>query len=172
MYGSDWPYWSNGVESYRGGSRRWGLVADGCPGLSRGEKQLVLADNAQRFAENKLPDDASDRAAALHREATVIVIHDHRPIAPGVAQALDAIDDLATTGGIETVALGVDLFPTEGDWGDFQRAQGTTDISWAVPDLGYLPAVTRGLVARGHTDDAIRAMLGGNFLRVCRRVVA
>ena len=31
--------------------------------------------------------------------------------------------------------------------------------------------VTRGLVAKGYSDDAVRKVMGGNFLRVFRDVV-
>jgi len=35
---------------------------------------------------------------------------------------------------------------------------------------GRLPNLTRALVDRGYTDEQIRKMLGGNFLRVFRQV--
>jgi len=82
------------------------------------------------------------------------------------------VDDLVRMGGIEVVGLGIDFFPSQGAWAEFQRAQGTQDISWAVPSLAHLPEVTRGLVARGYTDEEILAILGGNFLRVCGAALA
>jgi membrane dipeptidase len=33
------------------------------------------------------------------------------------------------------------------------------------------PLVTVGLIQRGYSEDAIRAILGGNMLRVCRDVL-
>jgi membrane dipeptidase len=369
MYGTDWPYWSDGADCYRGGERRWGIIADDCPTLSEKEKQLILAGNAERFVQNQLPADGNAHARELHGKSVVVVMHDHRPVAadvplmlaggvtakvyqlgvdveigadylasavrrdgwtrrtrasldearkaidadpkrlllaltaedvrrakregkvavllgveggkllegdldklrefyklglrelqlrwavpnqlvekdeltdfgravvkecqhlgivvdlthipqkafeqvmelvtkpvivshgtgrelgervravvknkgvigvhfyssylgarPTVASALDAIDDLVRRAGAETVGLGVDLFPTDGPWRDFQKAQGTTDVSWAVPDLGHLEEVTRGLVARGYADAQVEAILGGNFLRVCKEV--
>jgi membrane dipeptidase len=369
MYGTDWPYWSSGRDSYRGGERRWGIVAD-CPGLSEEDKRLILAGNADRFVRYQLPDDAGRRAHALHRKSIVVAIHDHRPIAPDVplmlaggvtakvyqlgvdveigadyqasapvqagwtrrtraaldeavrvigadpkrlmlaltaadirrakregkiaillgveggkllegsletlrqfhqlglrelqlrwavpnqlverdtltdfgravvaacqrlgvivdlthipgpafdqavklaekplivshgtgrelggqrlkaladrggvvgihfyssylgqrptvAQVLDAIAFIVRHAGADAVALGVDFFPTDGNWRDFQKAQGTTDVSWAVPNLGHLEEVTRGLVARGYLDRQIEGILGENFLRVCKDV--
>jgi membrane dipeptidase len=371
MYGTDWPYWSSGVDSYRGGERRPGIIADDAAGLSDRDKQLILASNAERFVQFKLPDDTGQRARIVHQKSTVIVIHDHRPIAadvprmlaagvtakvyqlgvdveismdylasaarrdgwarrtlaaleeaktviaadpkrltlaltgtdiraakrdgkvaillgveggkclegdldrlrqfhklgvrelqlrwavpnqlvekdeltdfggavvrecdklgiivdlthipqkafddvatlarkpfivshgtgrelgdkriravaayhgvigihfyssylgkrPGVIDVLDAIDYLVQRGGAGVVALGIDLFPTDGKWREFQKAQGTTDVSWAIPDLGHLEEVTRGLVARGYSDADIEAILGGNFLRVCKDVL-
>jgi membrane dipeptidase len=370
MYGTDWPYWSSGPESYRVGERRWRLIADECP-FSPEDKQQILAGNAERFVRNELPLDAlGQKAHALHQASTVVVIHDHRPIVPDVAlmqaggvtakvyqlgvdvdigadfrasaplrqgwaqktcaalddarrtieadpkrlllaltaedirrakregkvaivlgveggkllegdldrlrefhrlglrelqlrwavpnqlveidaltdfgtavlrecqrlgvvvdlthipekafhqavalatkplivshgtgrelgaarvaaikrlrgvigihfyssylgarptvgRVVDAVDDLVRQAGMEVVGLGVDLFPTDGPWRDFQRAQGTSDVSWAIPDLGHLEEVTRALVVRGYTDAQIQAILGGNFLRVCQEV--
>jgi membrane dipeptidase len=37
-------------------------------------------------------------------------------------------------------------------------------------DYRDFPNVTRGLVARGHTDEQIRGILGENFLRAFRAV--
>lgn len=89
---------------------------------------------------------------------------------PTVAHVIKAVDQLVQMGGVGVVALGIDFFPSQGAWGDFQRAQGTQDISWAIPDLSHLPEITRGLVARGYKDDEILGILGGNFLRVCSDV--
>jgi predicted TIM-barrel fold metal-dependent hydrolase len=55
MYGTDWPYWASGVNSYVEGSRRWTIIASECPDLSDEEKQWILADNAERFVKNQLP---------------------------------------------------------------------------------------------------------------------
>ena len=89
---------------------------------------------------------------------------------PHVRRVVDHIDYVAQLVGIETVALGVDFFPTTGGWRELQLAQGTTSISWAIESLQQMPRVTEALVARNYSDDAIRAVLGGNFLRVCREV--
>jgi len=89
---------------------------------------------------------------------------------PTVAHVIKAVDQLVQMGGVGVVALGIDFFPSQGAWGDFQRAQGTQDISWAIPDLSHLPEITRGLIARGYKDDEILGILGGNFLRVCSDV--
>ena len=65
------------------------------------------------------------------------------------------------------VALGVDFFPTDGAWYDLQAAQGTTNLQWAVDDMSGMPRITEALAARGYSEEDIRAVLGGNFLRVC-----
>lgn len=91
---------------------------------------------------------------------------------PSVLQVLDHIDFVARTVGTDTIALGVDFFPTEGKWREFQEAQGTKDIAWAIPDMSHMREVTRGLVARSYSDRQIEGILGGNFLRVCKEVMA
>jgi membrane dipeptidase len=388
MYGTDWPYWTNGPDSYTTGSARWTRIADESPFLIEGEKQAILAGNAERFLRfQRPPSDGAlrqqgeafrSRARALHRASLVIAIHDHNPIAsdvpkmlaggttakvyqlgvdvaingrfrdsaprrdgwtrrtlealdaaeeairrdpghvllartaadllrahragkvaillgveggkllegrldtlktfhdrglrelqlrwavpnpivettsltdfgrqvvrecnrlgliislthcptraffevaelserpvivchsianrtrasdgdslsdrqlraiahrrgvvgvhfyssylgriPTVRQVADQIDYIAQVAGIDTVALGCDFFPTEGAWGDFQRAQGTKEIAWAIPDLGQLVRVTEALLARRYAEDNVRKVLGGNFLRVCQDV--
>lgn len=50
MYGTDHPYWSSELDCYLTGDRRWGVIADDCFFLSDEEKQLILAGNAERFA--------------------------------------------------------------------------------------------------------------------------
>ena len=77
------------------------------------------------------------------------------------------IDYVAALVGIEHVALGVDFFPTDGAWYDLQAAQGTTNLQWAVDDMSGMPRITEALAARGYSEEDIRAVLGGNFLRVC-----
>ncbi len=387
MYGTDWPYWDVGADSYRTGGRRWSMVTDDCPELSDADKRLILAGNAERFLRNELADPEADHSAAparkiaqqaldIHHRYPAILIHDHNPVAPDVPKmlaggvtgkvyqfALDVIpclqlhdsiaqregwaymslaslekatetilndpdhlmmaltaadfeqahregkvavmfgseggkllegdikwlqffhkrglrelqltwagpnqiverggptgngltdfgravvrecnrlgiivclthitqqafdevidltekppilshealgvgvdesavkklgtkggvlgihfyvtylrprptpekvveqvDRIAQTAGIETVALGGDFFPTEGAWGDLQRAQGTTDMVWALPDICYLGRITEALLTHKYSEEDVAKILGGNFLRVCQNV--
>ncbi|MDD2765092.1 MAG: membrane dipeptidase, partial [Opitutaceae bacterium] len=86
MYGTDWPYWAVGVDSFLKDTRRWTIIADECPNLTEAEKRVILAENAERFVKNLLPVPAvnlspyAERARALHRDNVVIVTHDHNPI--------------------------------------------------------------------------------------------
>jgi membrane dipeptidase len=83
---------------------------------------------------------------------------------------LDKIDYCVENLGIDSVALGADFFPTTGSWVDLQHAQGTFNIEWAIRDVSKMLEVTEGLVTRGYSDGEIQKILGGNFLRVCKRV--
>ncbi len=103
MYGTDWPYWSSGPDSYRAGSRRWRIVTDESPSVSERDKQLILAGNAERFVRNQLPDQIDHRSHRLHRDSIVVVMHDHNAIAADVP--------LMRVGGVtaKVYQLGVDV---------------------------------------------------------------
>ena len=114
MYGTDWPYWASGVNSYLTGSRTWKIVTAGCPTLTEEQKQWILAENAERFLRFELPvaettGETSSRAALrkraedLHRENIVILDHDHNPISRDVP--------LMLAGGVtaKVYQLGVDV---------------------------------------------------------------
>jgi membrane dipeptidase len=95
---------------------------------------------------------------------------------PTVEHLLDHIDYLVSLAGDDHVGLGFD-FSTETE-DDYEYFKYRTDVypkpPWVYPagidGFEKIPNVTRGLVARGYTDDAIRKILGGNFLRVFRQV--
>ncbi len=84
---------------------------------------------------------------------------------------LDKIDFSVENLGIDHVGLGADFFPSVGAWADLQHAQGTCNIEWAVSDVSRMLEVTKGLVARGFSDNEVRKILGENYLRIYRRVV-
>ena len=89
---------------------------------------------------------------------------------PNIERVVEQIDYIANLVGIETIALGIDFFPTEGAWGEFQRSQGTKEVAWAIPDISHVYEVTEALTMRNYPDDDIKKILGGNFLRVCKDV--
>jgi membrane dipeptidase len=119
-------------------------------------------------------DSLSDRQLrAIARSRGVVGLHFYTSYLgriPTVRQVADQVDYVAQVAGIDTVALGCDFFPRQGNWRDFQRAQGTQAIAWAIPDLGSLNRVTEALLSRGYPERAIQQVLGGNFLRVCQEV--
>lgn len=63
---------------------------------------------------------------------------------------VDAIDHVVKIGGVETAALGSDY-------------DGSTEVAW---DTSELAIITQELMNRGHSDADIRAIMGGNTLRV------
>jgi membrane dipeptidase len=96
--------------------------------------------------------------------------------APTVDHLLDHVDYIIRLVGDDHVGLGFD-FSTETDE-DYEYFKYKTDVyprpPWIYPagidGFEKIPNVTRGLVARGYSDDVIRKVLGGNFLRVFRQV--
>jgi membrane dipeptidase len=56
------------------------------------------------------------------------------------------------------------LWPDGALGGNWPRAASLGWTNW--------PLLTVGLVQRGHADDVIRGILGGNMLRVCRAALA
>ena len=72
---------------------------------------------------------------------------------------LDHIDHMVSVMGEDGVGLGMD-FDGVGD----MRTEGMEDVS-------RLPNLTKGLAERGYSAEAIRKILGGNFLRVFREML-
>ncbi len=71
---------------------------------------------------------------------------------------LDHIDHIVHTVGVDHVGLG----------SDFDGFGGDPLIG--LPDVTHLPAITAGLVARGYGEEAVRKILGENWLRVFEQV--
>ncbi len=78
---------------------------------------------------------------------------DGRVVTATLDGLLDHADHVVELVGAEHLGLGLDL-----------------DGTWATPeglaDVSDLPALTRGLLERGYPPEAVRAILGGNWLRV------
>ena len=66
-----------------------------------------------------------------------------------------AADGVHDRGGIETAALGSDY-------------DGAVTVAWDTSDLAV---ITQELLDRGHSEDEIAAIMGGNTLRVLRAVL-
>lgn len=59
MYGTDWPYWASGPQSYLKGDRRWTMITEECPELNEQQKRMILAGNAERFVKCQMPSPAN-----------------------------------------------------------------------------------------------------------------
>ena len=96
--------------------------------------------------------------------------------APTVEHLLDHIEYMVRVVGDDHVGLGFDFSrETEEDYKYFKYKEDVyPKPPWVYPagidGFAKIPNVTRGLVARGYSDDAIRKILGGNFLRIFRQV--
>ena len=92
---------------------------------------------------------------------------------------LDHIDHFVHTVGWRYVAIGTD-WPMGGPVWALEKLEAWTTANGFGPEHGIVPTqnlvgfddyrdfpnITRGLVARGHSDEQIRGILGENFLRV------
>jgi len=74
-------------------------------------------------------------------------------------RVLDQIDYMVKTMGVDHVGLGSDF-----DGFFNAKVQGLEDVT-------RLPRLTVGLVERGYSEEDVKKILGGNFLRVFREVV-
>lgn len=76
---------------------------------------------------------------------------------PTIEVVLDHIDHAVKIAGVDHVGLGADMYP---------RIPSPVGIR-GVHDY---PNITRGLKERGYSDEAIKKIMGGNFLRVWKKV--
>jgi membrane dipeptidase len=94
------------------------------------------------------------------------------PDNPTVERLVDHVLHIASVAGIDHVGLGPDFIQEYAleTYVDDLVIEGVS-LKQAIPGLGGptgLPLVTDELVARGVAEDEIRAILGGNWLRVLR----
>jgi membrane dipeptidase len=77
---------------------------------------------------------------------------------PPLKSLIDQIDHIAKVAGIDHVGLG----------SDFDGVSGA--LPQGMDSVADLPKITQALLDRGYTADQIKGILGGNLLRVFRRV--
>jgi membrane dipeptidase len=123
----------------------------------------------------------------LAEKGGVIGITSYSPICelkegvrPRVAEFLRHVDYVVDLIGVNHVGIGLDIDETGTieKWEAFRTSYPELTgcyslITKRVEDLESVdkaPNITRGLVARGYSDDEIEKILGGNFLRVFRSV--
>lgn len=86
-----------------------------------------------------------------------------------VDDLLKHVDHIVKLVGIEHVGLGFDFCDCLGNFLNMGSALDTYDV---LDGHGSLPAFTTGLLERGYTEDEIRLILGGNFMRVFEATVS
>lgn len=83
----------------------------------------------------------------------------HPMIRGSIHDLLDHIDHIRDVAGAEHVGIGSDF-------------DGVSVLPEGLEDVSCYPRITQGLLDRGYTPDEIRGILGGNLLRVMRKVEA
>jgi membrane dipeptidase len=76
---------------------------------------------------------------------------------PTIEDVLDHIDHAVQVAGVDHVGLGADMYPR-------------TPSPVGIRGVHDYPNITRGLKERGHSDEAVKKIMGGNFLRVWKQV--
>lgn len=76
---------------------------------------------------------------------------------PAFSDLIDHIDHIAKVAGVEHVGLGA-------DW------DGVDSLPQGIDSVADLPKITQALLDRGYSEAQIKRILGGNLLRVFRRV--
>lgn len=104
---------------------------------------------------NRNLSDAQIRAVAATGGVIGIGYWDGAVCTPHVGAVVDAIEHVIEVGGIDSVGLGSDF-------------DGATTVGW---DASRLAVITQELLARGHSEADIAAIMGGNMLRVLGEVL-
>ncbi len=76
---------------------------------------------------------------------------------PTIEDVLDHIDHAVKIAGVDHVGLGADMYPR-------------TPSPVGIRGVQDYPNITRGLKRRGYSDEDVRKIMGGNFLRVWKHV--
>lgn len=101
-------------------------------------------------------------------------------VRPTIEDYLNHLEYAIDVAGIDHVGIGTDFFEgktaatwlTNSIYPEFKSSYATVNSRRAVgfDGINDLPRVVEGLLGRGHSDESIRKLLGGNFLRVFRQV--
>jgi membrane dipeptidase len=151
----------------------------------------VLFTHANAYSIYPVARNKKDEAIeAMARKGGVIGCMGYAPAVKGVdvptvEDYLDHIDYIAKLVGVDHVGIGID-FPwhhATPEWNEFMgqtyasaypvskaqiQLRGLTAKGLDSPEL--FPNITKGLVARGYSDQEIEKILGGNFMRVFKAV--
>ncbi len=86
----------------------------------------------------------------------------------GIEDLIDHVDHIVRLCGIDHVGIGFDICNGFTDFLQLEEPLPAYDI---ISSHRELPAFTGGLLERGYSDEEIKAILGGNFLRVYEQVI-
>jgi len=103
-------------------------------------------------------DEMSDEEKAAMREERNKLEEEYPKELPTVADCVDHIDHVKNLVGIEHVGIG----------SDFDGGGGLKDCV----DVSQFPRITEEMLKRGYTEEEIKMVWGGNFLRVFNEVVS
>jgi membrane dipeptidase len=123
---------------------------------------LIASHSNSRTVCDNLRNLTDDQIKALSESGGVIGINFWPPSLnehePNLENALDHIDHIADTAGVDYIGIGSDF-------------DGYDTPLQGLEDASKISNITRGLVKRGYSDAEIMKILGGNFLRVFHDVI-
>lgn len=146
-------------------------------------KDPVICSHANtRFLCDNPRNKSDEHVKALAEKGGVIGISAFSPLCkklqrkrkPTIEDYLDHIDHLVELVGADHIGLGTDLDETNTreSWARFTSkypefaGYSFEEMYVSGLDITRLPEITKGLVARGYSDDEVEKILGGNFMRV------
>jgi len=99
---------------------------------------------------------------------------------PTTSEFVDVIEYVIDLVGLEHVGIGLDFTPTwtETEYKEAQKMFPEIYLDYrmseiplkGLEDISKVSGITQGLVQRGHSEQDIKKILGGNFLRVFKQV--
>jgi len=148
---------------------------------------VIFSHSHPRALKPHVRNRTDEELQSLAEKGGVIGITAYSPICeleegmrPGVVEYLRHIDYVVDLIGVDHVGIGLDIDETgtAEQWEEFRASYpeltgGYSFVTKRVEDLETVakaPNITKGLVARGYSDAEIEKILGGNFLRVFRKV--
>jgi len=104
----------------------------------------------------KMREEAGDNQNEFYKKAFELW-KENAPPAPGIETLIDHIDHAVKVAGIDHVGLGSDF-------------DGAGSFPVGLEDVSGYPLITYHLLKRGYSEEDIKKILGGNLLRVFRKV--
>ncbi len=116
---------------------------------------FIVPEASQQWQERrairaKYPDQAE------YRKALAEYNKDHTMPRGTIGDVADHIDHIIKVAGVDHVGIGSDF-------------DGVTSVPVGLEDVSTYPRLTEELLRRGHADDDVRKILGGNVLRAFRK---
>jgi len=145
--------------------------------LEISSRPVLNSHTAVKSISRRIPALTEDEIRALAEKGGVIALHFMTHMLTGrfeprasLEELLVQLDTIVNIGGIDCIALGPDYLPYTDD---FKRNTGQANLSFPIglDSPADLLNLTRGLVTRGYSEDAVRKILGGNLLRLLQETL-